>query len=85
MVQNFKTMETELKTSRVGVLVDDLATTVGFAKPDGEELLLQRAHDPQDGIPGLAGIYVERNQQQFATYGGIAKCRLAEGDVAYLI
>ncbi len=56
-----------------------LARTVrllGQAPGGSEMITLQRATDPQDDVPGLAGVYVERGEQQFAAYAAVERCEL---------
>ncbi len=57
--------------------VDDVLV-VGFARldPEGvpeEYVILQRSVDPDEDEPGISGVYVERDDQRFAAYGGIVR------------
>ena len=57
--------------------VDDVLV-VGFARLDlegvpEEYLILQRSLDPDEDEPGIAGVYVERDDQGSSGYGGIVQ------------
>ena len=57
---------------------------IGFADGEFETskyLTLQRDHafDEQDMRLGMAGVYVERDDQVNSMYGGIARCELLPG------
>jgi hypothetical protein len=65
------------------ISIDDTADClqIGFADHahgTADYLLLQRAHevDDQDKRLGMDDVYVERNDQSFSVYGGIAQFEL---------
>jgi hypothetical protein len=73
----------------VSVENTDSYLQVGFADREfetAEYLMLQRAQkvDEQDKRLGLAGVYVERNDQAISMYGGIERFELLPGRVRVL-
>jgi hypothetical protein len=74
------------------ISIDDTADClqIGFADREHntqDYLLLQRAHeiDEQDKRLGFDGVYIERNDQSFSMYGGIARFELLEDRVRILL
>ena len=62
------------------VTVDEIndALVIGFARLDRdgvpeEYVMLQRSLDPDEDEPGIDGVYVERDDQEFCGYGGIVR------------
>jgi hypothetical protein len=74
-------MRQEFVAHLVGVARDNHAVTVGFARdPEDEDsedaLIVQRATNPKDDVPGLDGVYVEIPIQAYETFGGIVEAVL---------
>ena len=80
--QSFASDETAFQVLKEFALI--LRVCGRDAQGSTEVLNLQRALDLQDDKPGLAGVYVERGEQAYASYGGIESCSLS-GDELVLI
>ena len=55
--------------------------TRGHAWSHAGVLTLQRALDPQGDKPEIAGVYLERGDQAYASYGSIEGCTLLEEEL----
>jgi hypothetical protein len=69
------------QATEVEVSEENAALTVGFGGLDGsgipkEYILLQRSLDAREDVPGIRGVYIERDDQLYSTYGGIEAFQL---------
>ena len=66
---------------------DDEFILVGFTDNHRQALHFQRAYelDEQDEALGMAGVYIERNDQSQSGYGGIERVELSRDRVRVLL
>jgi|GEM_PF-5594920 len=81
-------MSTALQYNFVDCVEENGVLTVGFADAQFDAqgyLMFQRFVDPEEKDEADGGVYVERDGQQYGTYGGIEKFVLSRRDAQLLL